>query len=136
MISHCYFCSLARAHGLALVRAHGPALARAHCPAMSLDWKLCVICQTEELRCPTRSADVKRPPLGIYSAFLKNVEEFQKLDALPVRINFGDQGTAQHFMSNHASWHKRCQEMCDSEMHVKISGGVDLVAIEGIGNAC
>ncbi len=144
---------------------------------------------------------MKRPPLGIYSAFLKNVEEFQKLDALPVRINFGDQGTAQHFMSNHASWHKQkkkhqkfnsstlehvqqrvgrkrkadggeptsrpkrrestallcifcesstpellhefstfnmdksikdmAQEMCDSEMLVKISGGVDLAAIEG-----
>ncbi len=142
---------------------------------------------------------MKRPPLGIYSAFLKNVEEFLNLDALPVRINFGNQGTAQHFMSNHASWHKRChqkfnsstlervqqrverkrkadggeptsrpkrrestallcifcesstpellhefntfnmdksvkdmaQEISDSEMLVKIFGGVDLVAIEG-----
>ena len=151
---------------------------------------------SEELRCPTRSA--KRPPLDVYATFLSNVQEFQKLDSLPVKLNFDDQATAQIFLENNASWHKQChqkfnssmlesaklkskrkrkadggelnsrpkrrgstaiycifcesstleplhefktfnidksikdmaREMCDSEMLVKLSGGMDLVAIE------
>lgn len=78
--------------------------------AMSLD----AICQTntsEELRFSTRSVlAVKRPPFDIYSTFLS------KLDALAVKVNFGDQGTAQLFLANNASWHKRCHQKFNSSM--------------------
>ena len=88
--------------------------------AMCLNWKLCVICQrksSEELCCPTRCAlDLKRPPLNIYATFLSNVQEFQKLDSLPVKVNFGDQGTAQIFLENNASWHKQCHQKFNSSM--------------------
>lgn len=85
-----------------------------------MDWNLCVICQTkssEELRCPIRlSFDANRPPLNIYTAFLNNVQEFRKLDSLPVPIYFGEEVTAQEFMERKASWHKHCHQKFNSSM--------------------
>ncbi len=105
---------------LHVAKAHVPVSSYSRVAMSLLDWKLCVICQTkssEELCCPTRSAlDVKRPPMDIYSTFLSNVEEFQKLGSLPVKVNFGDQGTAQIFLVNDASWHKQCHQKFNSSM--------------------
>ena len=39
-----------------------------------------------------------------------NVEEFRKLECLPVKINFGNQGTVQNFVGNNAAWHKQCHQ--------------------------
>ena len=78
-----------------------------------IDWKLCIVCQAkskEDLRCPTRNA------LDVYKNFLKNVEEFQKINSLPVKIDFGDEGTATNFLSNKASWHKQCHQKFNNSM--------------------
>ena len=64
-----------------------------------MNWALCVICQkktSEELRCPLIN------PLDVYNAFVKNVEEFKKLDCLPVEIDIKD---GQVLMEYHAKWH-------------------------------
>ena len=45
----------------------------------------------------------------MYSAFY-NVEEFRKLECLPVKINFGNQGTVQNCVDNNAAWHKQCHQ--------------------------
>ena len=75
-----------------------------------IDWKLCIVCQAksgEDLCCPTRNA------LDVYKNFLRNVEEFQKLNSLPKNVNFGEEGTATNFLDNKASWHKQChQKFC------------------------
>jgi len=55
-----------------------------------IDWKLCIVCQAkseEDLRCPSRNA------LDVYLNVLKNVEESQNINSLPVKINFGNEGT-------------------------------------------
>ena len=53
-----------------------------------MDWKLCIICQTktgEPLQCPAIS---KRKDVGAsYSSFARNLEEFQKIGSVPVRLN-------------------------------------------------
>ena len=71
------------------------------------DWKLCVLCQkktSEDLRCPIHNIS------DVYSAFLNNVEEFRKLECLPVNINYGDLGTVQNFVNNNAACHKQCHQ--------------------------
>ena len=78
-----------------------------------IDWKLCIVCQAkseEDLRCPTRNA------LDVYKNFFKNVEEFQKINSLPVKIDFGEEGTATDFMNNKASWHKQCHQKFNNSM--------------------
>jgi len=77
-----------------------------------IDWNLCIICQeisSAELRCPTKCAS-DRPPVDIYNVFLENVEKFKELDALPVNVDYGEQGTALAFVENNASWHKQCHQ--------------------------
>ena len=56
------------------------------------------------MRCPTSNA------LDVHKNFLRNVEEFQKLNSLPVNVNFGEEGTATNFLDNKASWHKQCHQ--------------------------
>ena len=78
-----------------------------------IDWKLCIVCQAkseEDLRCPTRNA------LDVYKNFLKNVEEFQKINSLPVKIDFGEEGTATNFLNNKVSWHKQCHQKFNNSM--------------------
>lgn len=74
-----------------------------------MDWKVCVICSKGggELKCPADS--LNKNGLEIYRNFLKQVEEFCKIDALPVDVNFKDEGTAETFLKNRAKWHKACQ---------------------------
>ena len=59
-----------------------------------------MICQktsSEDLRYHLRNCS------DVYSAFLRYVEEFRKLDSLPVSVNFGNQGTVECFTQNKAS---------------------------------
>ena len=71
----------------------------------TIDWNLCIICQettTEELRCPIDD------PLAVYNAFIKNVEEFKKINSLPIEIDFRVGGST--LLQNHAKWHKQCHQ--------------------------
>ena len=79
---------------------------------MEIDWSLCVICQkktSEVLKCPLQNPVQKaRSKSEAYTAFLKNVEEFRKIDALPLIVKFGCKETAENFTFHRASWHKSC----------------------------
>ena len=91
---------------------------------MSDSCKLCQKKTSEHLRCLIHNIS------DVYSAFLNNVEEFRKLECLPVKINFGNQGTVQNFVDNNAAWHKQChQKFNNSELKCaqlkKASEGVD-----------
>lgn len=72
-----------------------------------MDWNVCIICQTKsnDLRCPADSKESNG--LQIYSSFLQNVEEFVRLDALPVSVDFR-LCTPELFMEHRAKWHKAC----------------------------
>ena len=75
-----------------------------------IDWNLCIICQeisSAELRCPTKC---DRPPVDIYNALLENVEKFNELDALPVNVDYGEEGTVLAFVENNASCHEQCHQ--------------------------
>ena len=79
---------------------------------MEIDWSLCVICQkktSEVLKCPLENPVQKaRSKSEAYTAFLKNVEEFRNIDALPLIVKFGCEETAKNFTFHHASWPKSC----------------------------
>ena len=50
----------------------------------TIDWNICIICQetTDELNCPIHD------PQTVYNAFVKNVEEFKKINSLPIEMGF------------------------------------------------
>lgn len=76
-----------------------------------MDWSLCVICQDAsdtELSCPQNRQTLDAHT--VYTNFFENVEHFKKLDALPVVLHFGEQGTPECFLSNKASWHRPCHQ--------------------------
>ena len=78
---------------------------------MDLNWDLCVICQQdtrEPLECLLRSPGTSSEKKDAYTSFLRNVEEFRAIDALPVKLCFGSDETAVSFASHSASWHKSC----------------------------
>ena len=65
---------------------------------------------SEDLRCPLQNCS------DVYNAFVSNVEEFREPDCLPVNVNFGNQGTAESFMHNKASWHKQFHQKFNCSM--------------------
>ena len=70
-----------------------------------IDWTLCIICQretNEELRCPFRDH------LEVYSAFVKDVGEFRRIDSLPAQVHFPEEGSA--LLENQVKWHKQCHQ--------------------------
>jgi len=79
---------------------------------IKMDWSLCVICQDNKdkslLRCPANG--IRYDAYEVYKDFLENVEQFKSLDALPVRISFGEQCTPESFIKNNASWHQNCHK--------------------------
>ena len=76
-----------------------------------MDWKRCIICQkdvSEALRCPLSSStgtvdDTKQA----YIVLLKNIQEFQSINALPVQLNLENE-TVENLIQHSASWHKSC----------------------------
>ena len=77
---------------------------------MNLNWKQCIICQTdtsEPLKCPLDSLNTTRKT-DAYSSFLENVQQFRDLNALPITLYFDSDVTASEFEINNASWHKSC----------------------------
>ena len=77
-----------------------------------MDWSLCIICQTDSdeipLSCPQKRQS--KDAYDVYKDFLENVRQFKSLDALPVCVEFGEEGTPECFMENHASWHRACHQ--------------------------
>ena len=56
---------------------------------MEIDCSLCIICQeknSETLQCPLDNPAQKRNKSEAYEAFLKNVEEFRAIGALPLIV--------------------------------------------------
>ena len=54
----------------------------------------------------------------VYTSFLKMVDEFKALNALPVEIDFKGNGTAEMFHRNRAKWHKSCHlKFAPSKLH-------------------
>ncbi len=56
----------------------------------SRDWSVCIICGMSggELRCPVDSH--QNNGIEIYDNFLKPVDEFRRLDSLPMKLSFQD----------------------------------------------
>jgi hypothetical protein len=77
-----------------------------------MDWTKCMICQEvtqEPLKCPMKGAsgthDEKKET---FQVFLDNVKEFCSIDALPVKLLFGNDVSPDTLAENKASWHKGC----------------------------
>ena len=80
---------------------------------MEIDWSLCIICQeknSETLKCPLDNPAQKRnkSELEAYEAFLKNVEKFRAIGALPLIVTFGNDQSSENFAFHRTSWHKSC----------------------------
>lgn len=78
---------------------------------MALSWSRCIICQkttAEDLRCPLRASGDKVDPRVVYSSFLKNVLEFNTVDALPVPLSLPLDIDEDVLIEKEASWHKSC----------------------------
>lgn len=77
-----------------------------------MDWTKCIICQEETLKplkCPMNSlAGTPAEKKETYETFLSTVEEFRTLDALPVKLLFESDISAEELIENKASWHKAC----------------------------
>ena len=76
-----------------------------------MDWTKCVICQmktTENTVCPNRGKRFNAKE--VYHNFLNNVNVFRNLEALPCRITFDENCTADMFVENNACWHKNCYQ--------------------------
>ena len=81
-----------------------------------MDWNSYIICQSnmaERLQCPSNS---KRKDAGAgYSSFVNNLQEFLKIDMLPVNLNVNflneGKGIEQTLKDHLASWHKTCRDL-------------------------
>ena len=78
-----------------------------------MDCTLCIICQCiasgkRPLSCPQIRQN--KDAYDVYKNFLENVQQFKSLDALPVDVDFGYQGTPDCFMENNASGHRACHQ--------------------------
>ncbi len=76
-----------------------------------LDWNRCIICQqdtAEPLKCPLKSPGTSSQKHNAYTSFRCNVEQFRDIGALPVKLHFGTNETADNLASHFESWHKSC----------------------------
>ena len=75
-----------------------------------MDWSNCFICGKgggEDLRCPLDSNQGNGQE--IYGKFLAAVEEFQKINAMPVNLKISaDLLVVESLVANRAKWHKSC----------------------------
>ena len=74
-----------------------------------MNWDACIICQEPggDLRCP--AASLQNNGFEIYSDILSIVEEFRKLDKLPIEINLKGEGKPDILVDKCAKWHKNCK---------------------------
>ena len=86
---------------------------------VSIDWKLCVLCQErkeESLQCPANS---KKTDLGAgYKTLAENLLLFNELGMVPFAINLEQlndgSGVENTLLKNKASWHKSCKDKVNS----------------------
>lgn len=87
--------------------------------SVSINWKLCVLCQQikqESLQCPANS---KRTDLGAgYKSLAENLLLFSDLGMVPFpvildQLNDGS-GVENTMLNNKASWHKSCKDKVDT----------------------
>ena len=74
---------------------------------VDIKWEWCIICQTDT------NKDVRQPAnsvFDVYSAFLTYVNEFQKLNLLPMDISFHDNVTAETCVEHAVVWYKSCHQ--------------------------
>ena len=60
-------------------------------------------CTNENLKYPLLTPGTSGEKTDAYTTFLKNVEQFRSIDALPVELSFGTDETATNFVSHSAS---------------------------------
>ena len=81
---------------------------------VQINWSLCIICQEFEntqkaLKCPLLCPGLSRGDKGVaYKWFLANVKSFRDIDALPTKLYFGNDMSADGLLAHCASWHKSC----------------------------
>ena len=73
------------------------------------NWEKCIKCQKEtdeQLRCPTKAYSFVKT---VYESFLRNVDEFKRLNALPavVCLDVGS-ATVDDLVKNESKWHRSC----------------------------
>ena len=82
---------------------------------VSIDWKLCMLCQKnkeESLQCPANS---KRKDVGAgYKSLAENLLLFNELGMVPFAISLEQlndgSGVENTLLKNKASWHKSCKD--------------------------
>ena len=75
-----------------------------------MDWALCIICQKsthEDVRCPLNGPG-DGDKSKVYASFLANVNEFRRIDQLPVSLKFEEDITVELLVNCQAKWHKSC----------------------------
>ena len=73
------------------------------------NWEKCIICPKEtheQLRCPTKAYSFDKT---VYESFLRNVDEFKRLNALPAVVCLDvDSATVDDLVKNESKWHRSC----------------------------
>ena len=75
-----------------------------------MNWELCIVCQkktSEAVRCPLK-AEGPGDKSGAYVSFIENVDEFKRLNQMPVPLCFGEDVDVDQLIKNEAKWHKSC----------------------------
>ena len=74
-----------------------------------MDWSACVICGRTDggLKCPARDK-ASDTAVNFYNDFLRNVQGFREINAMPVDFDHGPAETVEEFLNNCAKWHKTC----------------------------
>jgi hypothetical protein len=88
-----------------------------------MDWNECLICQcqaTEPLKSPfnTNGSGDKSQP---YISFLINVNSFREFDAMPVKLPFGEEMTADELVKNRGCYKKFCKDKLERAMKKRAS---------------
>lgn len=89
--------------------------------AEEIDWSRCVICQeqkTDVSKCPKNRQN--SDSLSIYASFLENVQKFQDLDAIPVKVSFSKDVPAKLLHQNNACWHNSCRQLFTDTMLTRV----------------
>ena len=66
------------------------------------NWEFCLYCQlttTEQLRCPGTLEREGNDPASIYEKLAANIENFRKLDLLPIRLLLSENDYETNFKS-------------------------------------
>lgn len=89
--------------------------------AEEIDWSRCVICQEQKTdlpKCPKNRQN--SDSLSIYASFLENVQKFQDLDAIPVKVSFSKDVPAKLLHQNNACWHNSCRQLFTDTMLTRV----------------